>query len=120
MNPPQPPQPCPANHPHDHSFSLIIERVPGDDLAQDGFVFEWRSAFSAAIIRSPMNWGFSPRGTSLLAQEITKESIPQLPRRSFHADVFFLRMPRHVVAVGEKLQIVLASQPRDEFLIRIG
>ena len=34
MNSAEPPQSCPANHPHEHSFRLIVERVPGHDLGQ--------------------------------------------------------------------------------------
>ena len=50
---------------------------------------------------------------------MTKESIPQLPCRRFHADTFFRRLLRHVFAVDVKFQTMLARQARDEFLIRI-
>ena len=69
-----------------------------------------------------MNRGFSPWGifVALRAQEIAKESVPQLPGRRFYTDVFLCRMLGDVVAVGVKLQIVNASQVRDEFLIGVG
>ena len=51
MNPAQPPQPRPANHPHEHSLSLIIERVPGDDLVQTSRA-RMNRRFRAAIQRS--------------------------------------------------------------------
>jgi hypothetical protein len=48
-----------------------------------------------------------------------EEPIPQLPRRRFHADVLFRRVPRHIIAIAMKLEIMLARQRRHEFLIRL-
>ncbi len=49
-----------------------------------------------------------------------EESIPQFPRRRLDADVFLGCMPRHVLAVDIKFQVMLASQARNEFLISVG
>ena len=57
---------------------------------------------------------------SLLPEQLTEKSIPQFPGRRFHADLFLCRASGHVFAAGMEFQIVLASQPRDEFLIGIG
>src|SRR5579863_5630807 len=77
INPAQSAQPGPASRSHQHGLGLIVERVGGDDLVQTRHGFGWRglgrgglgrrgfgwhSAFSAAILRSLMNRGFSPRG----------------------------------------------------------
>jgi hypothetical protein len=50
---------------------------------------------------------------------MSKESIPQLPRRRFHADAFLRGALSHIIAVDVKLQTIFASQIRDEFLIDI-
>ena len=39
--------------------------------------------------------------------------------RRLHADAILARALRNIVAIDIKLQIVLARQPRDEFLIRV-
>ena len=50
---------------------------------------------------------------------MTKEPIPQLPRRRFHADMFLGSMPRHIIPIAIKFEIMQASQIRDEPLIRV-
>ncbi|MGC1451490.1 MAG: hypothetical protein WA830_15780 [Candidatus Sulfotelmatobacter sp.] len=70
-----------------------------------------------------MNRGFSLWGipcTFLGTQKVTKESVPQFPRRRFHADMFLSCVLRDVIAVAVELQVMLASQVRYEFLIGIG
>jgi hypothetical protein len=55
----------------------------------------------------------------VLSNQISEKSIPQLARRRFQTDASLPRMSRHIIAVAIKLQIMLASQTRDESLIRI-
>ena len=67
-----------------------------------------------------MHRGFSPRGTSLRAEQVPKEPIPQIPRRGLQADAFLVCMPAHVLALDVKFQVVLAGQAGNELLIGIG
>ena len=55
----------------------------------------------------------------MLPDQMSKESIPQFARRRFQTDAFLERMPGNIVTIAIKLQIMLASQIRDESLIRI-
>ncbi len=80
MNPAQPPQPRPANHPHEHSLRLIIERVPGYDLVESSAAegapqsreskqYRGRAALQGRGKAPPRNRGFSPWGSTSVFTE---------------------------------------------------
>src|SRR5437899_10596276 len=53
------------------------------------------------------------------SQKTPEEPIPRLPRRCLPTDAFSICMFRHIVAVRQKLQVVLPRQTADELLIRV-
>src|SRR5208282_2986219 len=105
MNPAQSPQTRTANQVHEHSLSLIVQRVPGKDLVQPRNAVV-APAFSR-LLREGGDFDFQS-----LSKQMPKESIPQLARRRLNTDAFVARMARHIVAVDVKLEIMLSRQIR--------
>ena len=128
MDPAQSRHSCTANGSHENSLGLVIASMASDEFVElckgtpfvRAFQPLWKSGFQGRVQTNKGDRALAPAAhPSHLPEQISEETVPQLPCRSLHADAFPSRMLGDIVAVGQKLQIVLTRQVSDELLIRI-